>query len=208
MASLFPIDIEVVYNILPSGLADIFADYLTEYRPVVRSLIRSLCRDVISDYPAISIFANRTLVQEAIQDTLRTNLAEKAMNLISVQIHSIQLPSAFAEAINERQTAQRRIPAAYNDREHKKTQKERELDDAVAAARDVVTSAEGQAKSLLISTNATATGMVTMMMAKAEAIGRMQTELDINGPALMRYISVELMRLHNGRKFTFNLDVE
>ncbi|KAL0227719.1 hypothetical protein RCL1_003862 [Eukaryota sp. TZLM3-RCL] len=202
------LEIVLQYSLMPGKIFDIFEQFLTEYRPIVRVFQRDIVRSVCSKYSAIEYFTKRTEIINDIFQALVTALHELGVNVGNFQLHNIDLPGEFENAISNQQATERRIVTARNEREQRVKAKETERLSAQAKADVLVRNARAEATSYLISVNATAAGSRTIKTAKLEAISTISEFVGFSGPTLVRFLGNEVLKYHNGKKLTFNIGEE
>ncbi|KAL0207443.1 hypothetical protein P9112_012071 [Eukaryota sp. TZLM1-RC] len=201
-------EVELQYRLAIEDINYIFDRFITEYRPVIRCLIRSICRDVASNYTAIQFFSERSIVQNHMEDTLRDKLQAISTRVTAFQLHDIDLPSVFEDAISNRQAAERDIDVARSQRDNRLTEKDTELDQTIRAADVRVRNARALADSYIINANATAEGAKTIRFARVEAVNLIKEDIGIQGSNLVRYVANDLLKGHRGKKLAFRLDAD
>jgi regulator of protease activity HflC (stomatin/prohibitin superfamily) len=107
------IDITVSYKLGKENVASVFELYGATYQSYVDAVIQSAFRDAFASNTMRSVaLENRTQIQLICEETIEENLHEYFVDLLSLKVQNILLPTAFSDAQIQTQIAYENLRAA------------------------------------------------------------------------------------------------
>jgi len=107
------IDITASIILPKENIIDIFQKYGADYSAYIDAVITSAFRDAFSSNTMRSVaLENRSLIQEMCETSIEAELGDYFIELISLKVQNIILPTAFSEAQIQTQIAYEQLRAA------------------------------------------------------------------------------------------------
>lgn len=97
---LVSIDTSFQFRLRKSDLYQLFSEYGTEYLSYVEAVARSALREIVGDYNAETLYANRSVVNAAMQTSLLTALST-IVEVGDFQLRTIDFPDSFQAAVEQ-----------------------------------------------------------------------------------------------------------
>ena len=159
------------YNIDKSTAMNLYKDVGTGYADVLISpRIQEDVKIVIAKYTAENLIENRQSVADSIDELLRSELAPKGINVISLAIENIDFTDAFESAVEAKQVA-------TQEKQKAKTQQEQQTMEAEQKAERDRIAAQAAADVAKIEAEAEAYAVKVQADAQAEANKKINSSL-------------------------------
>lgn len=103
------VDLSVIYHLNPEKLSEMHRNVGEEYREVlIKPVSRAIARDIISTYRSEDLYTTekRVALQGLLTSKIQTKLSERGIEVESVLIRDIELPSEVKIAIESKITAE------------------------------------------------------------------------------------------------------
>ena len=180
------------YNIDKSTAMNLYKDVGTGYADVLISpRIQEDVKIVIAKYTAENLIENRQSVADSIDELLRSELAPKGINVISLAIENIDFTDAFESAVEAKQVA-------TQEKQKAKTQQEQQTMEAEQKAERDRIAAQAAADVAKIEADAEAYAVKVQADAQAEANKK------INASLTEELINYNKVNRWDGKLPTFN----
>ncbi len=147
------IDLTVSYLLSKDNVIDLFSKYGANYQTFIEAVITSAFRNAFSKNTMRDVaLENRTTVQTQCRDRIEEGLHEYFIELLSLLVQNIALPTAFSDAQIQTQIAYEQLRAANISREiqllNATTASEVSIINSYALANATIIEAQGLADSL------------------------------------------------------------
>ena len=180
------------YNIDKSTAMNLYKDVGTGYADVLISpRIQEDVKIVIAKYTAENLIENRQSVADSIDELLKSELAPKGINVISLAIENIDFTDAFESAVEAKQVA-------TQEKQKAKTQQEQQTMEAEQKAERDRIAAQAAADVAKIEADAEAYAVKVQADAQAEANKK------INASLTEELINYNKVNRWDGKLPTFN----
>lgn len=180
------------YNIDKSTAMNLYKDVGTGYADVLISpRIQEDVKIVIAKYTAENLIENRQSVADSIDELLKSELAPKGINVISLAIENIDFTDAFESAVEAKQVA-------TQEKQKAKTQQEQQTMEAEQKAERDRIAAQAAADVAKIEADADAYAVKVQADAQAEANKK------INASLTEELINYNKVNRWDGKLPTFN----
>jgi SPFH domain / Band 7 family len=111
---------------------------------------------------------------------------------VSLQLRNIELPSAYKDAVTEKQSAEEGIALAMNQRKQNVTKAETELKTSMEQARKILDTAINDANITLTQANLKAQETTFAFTTEAEVLVRVKNSLNLTTDGVLAYLSNQL----------------
>lgn len=153
------LDCSFEYRLLRDQLIQLHFKFGSDYRLPISKTARETIRSVASEFEAFGFFLNRSIISNRMAEQMRVDLAVNHVSLNSFQLLDIQLPAAFASAIQTTEITRQQIATATFQQERARveaqtqvlaaTQQAQVIEARAAADAQVITAqARAQANSI------------------------------------------------------------
>lgn len=154
------IDLTVQYRLNPDGAPQTIATWgLTWEEKIINAVVREVARNVVGRYKAEDIPVKRNEIAKLIESQIRkaiNSLPNRPVELVSVQLRDISLPSKIKEQIERVQIAKQQAERVRYEVERAKQEAEKKAALAKGEAEAKKIQAEGEAQRILIEAKANA----------------------------------------------------
>ena len=159
------------YNIDKTTAMNLYRDVGTEYATIlINPRVLEDVKIIIAKYTAENLIENRQAMADAIFELLKTELAPKGINVISLAIENIDFTDAFEAAVEAKQVATQEKQKAKTQQEQQTMEEEQKAERARIAAQ-----AEADVKK--IEADAEAYALQVKAEAEAEANKKLNASL-------------------------------
>lgn len=180
------------YNIDKSTAMNLYKDVGTEYPNVlINPRIMEDVKIIIAKYTAENLIENRQSVADSIFDLIKSELAPKGINVISLAVENIDFTDAFESAVEAKQVA-------TQEKQKAKTQQEQQTMEAEQKAERDRINAQAAADVAKIEADAEAYAVKVQADAQAEANKK------INASLTEELINYNKVNRWDGKLPTFN----
>lgn len=158
------IDLSVNYQLAKENVTKVFEAFGANYEETVRPVVESAFRDAFAGYSMREVaLDNRSQVQQICKETIEDGLHDYYINLMTIKVQNIRLPTEFSNAQIQTQIALEELRAANITAQI-------QILEATTAAEVSIIEAEALANATVIEANGT-----------AEAINIIVQELNVTG---------------------------
>lgn len=154
------VDLTVQYRLSSSNAPETIASWgLSWEEKIINPVVRDVVRSVIGQFPAEELPGKRNVIATNIEDGIRAkveNLTNKPVEIESVQLRAIILPTKIQEQIENVQVARQEAERARYQVERATEEAKRRAEQAKGEANAKKINAEGTAQAVLIEADANA----------------------------------------------------
>lgn len=159
------------YNIDKTTAMNLYRDVGTEYPTIlINPRVQEDVKIIVAKYTAENLIENRQNAADAIYELLKTELAPKGINVISLAVENIDFTDAFESAVEAKQVATQEKQKAKTQQEQQTMEEEQKAERARIAAQ-----AEADVKK--IEADAEAYALQVKAEAEAEANKKLNASL-------------------------------
>ena len=159
------------YNIDKTTAMDLYRDVGTEYATIlITPRVMEDVKIIIAKYTAENLIENRQNAADSIFELLKTELAPKGINVISLALENIDFTNAFESAVEAKQVA-------TQEKQRAKTQQEQQTMEEEQKAERARIAAQAEADVKKIDSDAEAYAIQVKAEAEAEANKKLNASL-------------------------------
>lgn len=147
------------YNIDKATAMNLYRDVGVEYATILISpRIQEDVKIIIAKYTAENLIENRQAMSDAIYELLKTELADKGINIISLAVENIDFTDAFESAVEAKQVAtqEKQRAKTLQEQQTMETEQKAERDRIAAQAAADVARIEADAEAYALQVHAEA----------------------------------------------------
>lgn len=144
------IDATIIYQINRNAASQLHRDIGPSYREVrLRPEIRSQVRDGIAEFNAADLISTqRAALGRLIEESLRRELQDDNINVLSVLLRDVRIPPSITLAIEEKQAAEQQVQVEENRRRQAEIAAQRRVIEAEGERDAQIARAQGEADAL------------------------------------------------------------
>ncbi|PWI46931.1 hypothetical protein CEE45_14430 [Candidatus Heimdallarchaeota archaeon B3_Heim] len=203
---LIHIQLAFHYRLQKDDILLLYGTFGLDYEDRFVGQARTTLRDVVSFYPAIEFFTNRTVISETMEIFLETDLQNMFVNVVFFQMREIDLPDEFEEALKQVQIAQQQYQIALYEQEAAIVRAQTAIIEAQAQANITVLSAEATAETYIISMEAQAIAVNITLSAEKLAYYAMGQQLNLTSSELLALLWIMAIRDHDSSLLIIGAD--
>lgn len=94
------VDVSFQFRIRKADLLQLYSEFGTAYKSYVQAVARSALREVVGQYNAETLYANRSAVNNAMSDALFTSI-NSLVDVGEFQLRSVSFPQTFEDAVEQ-----------------------------------------------------------------------------------------------------------
>lgn len=147
------------YNIDKATAMNLYRDVGVEYATIlINPRIQEDVKIIIAKYTAENLIENRQAMSDAIYELLKTELADKGINIISLAVENIDFTDAFESAVEAKQVAtqEKQRAKTLQEQQTMETEQKAERDRIAAQAAADVAHIEADAEAYALQVHAEA----------------------------------------------------
>lgn len=203
---LINIQLAFHYRLHKDDILNLYGTFGLDYENRFQGQARTSLRDVVSFYPAIEFFTNRTVIAESMEALLNNELQEMFVDVVFFQMREIDLPDEFEEALKQVQIAQQQYQIALYEQEAAIVRAQTAIIEAQAQANITVLSAKADAESYVISMTAQAEAVNITLTAEKLAYYAMGQQLNLTSSELLALLWIMAVRDHDSSLLIIGAD--
>eukprot|EP00163_Fabomonas_tropica_P000155 TRINITY_DN1010_c0_g1_i8.p1 TRINITY_DN1010_c0_g1~~TRINITY_DN1010_c0_g1_i8.p1 ORF type:complete len:210 (+),score=45.75 TRINITY_DN1010_c0_g1_i8:842-1471(+) len=176
------------------GLVELYSKFGTSYEEQYIRTSRDVIRLVCGEFVAQEYSFNRSLVGVRIKEALNHTLYDLQASVESVNILNIDLPAAFAQAIQESELVKQEKERVQFEKESADITANTMIIEAEKRAELRVSEALTNKTNRLLQKDAEANGITTRAAAEAAAYKLLKDDLGLTGDQLIAYIHIKMLQ--------------
>jgi len=201
------LDVSFQYSLISTNLYDLYMAYKENYKSVIIASAFDVINDKATNYTAYDFFVNRGKISTAMEGALREALRECCyVSVNSFQLADVDLPDPFENSISESEVKNQDIKKAEAEYEQSKIELDTRVQKAEANKKVVMNKALGDAKSLLVKTQAEISGFELTEKALIEGYTNIKGSNQQTSNDFLAFLRAKLVDDYKGKSITVGLD--
>ncbi|TFF98819.1 MAG: prohibitin family protein [Promethearchaeota archaeon] len=180
---LVKIDLSFQFRIRQTDLLALYSNYGMGYLDYIEAEARSALREVVGNFEAETLYANRSLVNADMSDALFSSLSS-IVDVGNFQLRHINFPDSFEEAVEQYEVWRVEVEIAQLEQEAEIIRQETEKLITEYAANNTIIEYEGI----------------------AEALNQLQETLNMTNSELLQYLWIETIETHDQSYLFIGMD--
>jgi len=177
------------YTLMRAQLYDLYMDYKEDYHRVLFNVASHIIANTASNYTAYNFFNDKQSIALAMQQSLQVYVSTHLhLNVESLQIILVELPTAFEDAILESISVKQNITRTQKYKSTMEVTFQTAVMAAHQQANQTVTLAEGKAQQILAEQNANAQALTQTVNAEVAAYSKIRENLNLQNKDLIEYV--------------------
>ncbi|MES1912506.1 MAG: hypothetical protein MHM6MM_004771, partial [Cercozoa sp. M6MM] len=189
------LSVTVNYRLSKENLHGLYYDYAKDYELAFQKIIRNDVRDSASLYNVTDFYETREAINQQMQVKVQeTFLSIHGVQLDSLLVKNVKLPSEVEYAIQQTQIAIQDIQQAENELERARIDAETKVLAAEESAKVIVADANADAQAIRNKAAGEVDQVRLQASAEAESYAALKTDLNMTSDELLAFVFLEAMQ--------------